>query len=501
MPVGRIGVTDDEDTSEKTTITSKQEVIMDPSVVGLSPEDELTIQHLCSKTGYLYTFDWSASDNVDDVLFSTAVGPRYWFPNGTQIHFTPIGYFSDMFRSWRGSIVYTFQMVANSYQKGRLRLTWDPNIFVPGADMNTAYTTILDLDTEREVDFVVPWLSDYPYNDMTSYHRQAIAGDLRAPVIGTDNGTVNVLVLNKLTSPSDVVSSMSVNVYVRCGEDFELANPASETLQMRSFFSQVALDISGVEENKPDVPVEPMHGVDNSLYLENFGESCLSLRTLLKRFIYTRATKFVENSPQPWHMSSWTMSDFPYYMGYDPANPLSETTGFTSVFNTYLNLVSPCFVARRGGIRWKYLFMDSSTANHRTITTVSRDAWPSGYTHRQIDDTSDTYFNANCLRTPFYPNGMRGAAVTVNSDRSTLEVELPYHSHTKFFKTNDLSALQNGEYIKGRSHTLQFTSLSTTAEVADEVRGFVSYVAAADDFNLMFFVSTPILHSYEPPIV
>jgi len=290
-------------------------------------------------------------------------------------------------------------MVANSYQKGRLRLTWDPNIFEPSADMNTAYTTILDLDTEREVDFVVPWLSDYPYNDIASFHRQRIGGDLKAPVIGTDNGTVNVLVLNQLTSPSDVVSSMSVNVYVRCGEDFELANPESETLQSKSFFWQVALDVSGVEENKPDVPVEPMHGVDNSLYLENFGESCLSFRTLLKRFVYSRATSYAEPSDRPWHLSSWTTSDFPYYMGYDPANPYSEITGFTSVFNTYLNLVSPCFVARRGGIRWKYLLMDTSTANHRNVTTVSRDAWPSGYTHRNVFNTSDTVLNAYCLRT------------------------------------------------------------------------------------------------------
>jgi len=388
-------------------------------------------------------------------------------------------------------------MVANSYQKGRLRLTWDPNVFVPSADMNTAYTTILDLDTEREVDFVVPWLSDYPYNDMTSYHRQAIGGGLRAPVVGTDNGTVNVLVLNQLTSPSDVVSSMSVNVYVRGGEDFELANPESESLQTRSFFEQVALNISGVEENKPDVPVEPMHGVNNSLYLENFGESCLTFRTLLKRFIYNRATVIITNSDTYWHMASVTTSDFPYYMGYDPANPYSETTGFTSVFNTYLNLVSPCFVARRGGIRWKYLLMDTSASNHRNITTVSRDAWPSSYTQRAVNDSLD--FNALCLNVPFFPSGMRGAAVTVNSDRSALEVELPYHSHTKFFKTNDFSALQNGEYTKGRSHTVQFTSLNTPSTQGHETRAFVSYVAAADDFNLMFFLSTPILHTYTPP--
>jgi hypothetical protein len=55
---------------EKLTIDPKNELTVDPAVLGLPNHDELSLHHLASKEAYVCTFSWSTADLSDALLLA-----------------------------------------------------------------------------------------------------------------------------------------------------------------------------------------------------------------------------------------------------------------------------------------------------------------------------------------------------------------------------------------------------------------------------------------------
>jgi hypothetical protein len=141
--------------TEKLTMDSKNELSIDPTVVGLSQDDELTISSIAMRESYLTTTTWATSNNVDDILFSSAVGPML-FDNdnatNAKLYMTPVCLAAQMFNEWRGDIIFRFRFICSQYHKGRVRFSFDPsgysgdNLTNDANSTNVVFTQIVDME-------------------------------------------------------------------------------------------------------------------------------------------------------------------------------------------------------------------------------------------------------------------------------------------------------------------------------------------------------------------
>merc|ERR1711862_171736 len=110
-----------------------------------------------------------------------------------------------------------------------------------------------------------------------------------------------------------------------------------------------------------------------------FGEQVVSIRELLKRYClhsgYTTG-KFADEYAGV--TMNLTQPDFPFYKGYCPSGPHDSVDGsFAYSHMTYLNYFAPCYVAYRGGIRWKYLATRNATGQDGVLLEQTRDVFAS----------------------------------------------------------------------------------------------------------------------------
>jgi hypothetical protein len=110
------------DICEILALDSKQEVTIDPRVVGCDPFDQMALVPLAKRESYLTTFVWENYMPPQQLLFNTPVTPLMFGVNGDQAFFTPMGWVALPFRYWRGSLRFRFEVVASKFHRTFARL-------------------------------------------------------------------------------------------------------------------------------------------------------------------------------------------------------------------------------------------------------------------------------------------------------------------------------------------------------------------------------------------
>jgi hypothetical protein len=249
-----MSVTNTEDYTNKLAMDAKQELCVDPRTTGLSDVDEMAIKSIVTRESYLNSFTWSNESAPETLLVQYDVTPvLYDTVLNTEIHCTPMCYIANLFDYWRGSIKFRFQVVGSSFHKGRLKIVYDP-VFQVTDEYNTNYTTVIDIAESKDFTVEIGWGS--PYGWLRCSNCVSSSVPFRAtPRVVSDftkiNGTLSVFVVNELTSPSDDVSSIEVNTFVKGGDDLEFAVPADK-IDDYTFYPQ-----SGVETASTRSPFIP----------------------------------------------------------------------------------------------------------------------------------------------------------------------------------------------------------------------------------------------------
>lgn len=241
--VGNLANTDAPDTVQRLTLDSKQEVTIDPRVTGLGDTDELAIVPLAMRESYVTTFPWQVSSTTESLLWNSEVTPSMWAENDItdpqEIHMTPSCWVSMPFKNWRGSMEFRFQIVASQYHKGRLKVVWDP-YYPQSNEYVTNYTWIVDLAEEKDFTVKVGWGNQLGYcaHDTPGVSSPPYSTSLIGAIPGANaNGILSVYVVNELTIPNSTIDNdISVNVFTNMCDDFEVANPSSNQLELYSYF-------------------------------------------------------------------------------------------------------------------------------------------------------------------------------------------------------------------------------------------------------------------------
>lgn len=241
---GNVANTNVPDSVQKLSLDCKQEVPVDPRVVGLGSTDEMAIVPLAMRESYLTTFNWGWNRGSESLLWNCEVTPMLWQENFAsqppELHLTPAAMVTMPFKYWRGSMRFRFQVVASQFHKGRLKIVYDP-FAGQGNEYNTNYTYIIDIADQKDFTVRIGWGNQLAYCG----HDQPGRDD---PPYGTfplgtiplsrANGVLKVYVVNQLTAPNtaDANPDIFVNVFPSMCEDFEVANPTCEHIENYGFF-------------------------------------------------------------------------------------------------------------------------------------------------------------------------------------------------------------------------------------------------------------------------
>jgi hypothetical protein len=493
----------------KLTIESKNELSVDPRIVGLDGTDQMDISYLVGKESFLHQFSWSAADLDDSVLYHYNITPAQMVVEATSyVQSTPMGHIQELFRYWRGDIIFRFRIICSQYHRGRLAFVWDPegNIMTI-ENSNTAYTRIVDITQEQDVEIRVPYAQAYPWL------KTKAAGNYRGSYIRdatTDNGNLSVWVLTKQTSP---VASADIQVltFVKGAENLEFAAPLTVPQSYTFFIAQPEeLLLDSIEEEKSEEPLQSetvlehddeeaiadTSGIMSARYLVNHGEKISSLRQLLRRICFHRS-ETAGNVTTRYAFYNSNFARKPIFFGPDP-NGIG-TTAALSTFNytatTYYNYLAPMFVGQRGAHEWFIHTHSGATQTH--YQALDRLPTTNIATNYRVISGVATGLSLNVMRNELRNNTAKlssGGALLDNQIQSGMTISAPNYSFARMQNTAPkyavLGLAEDGSNIDNLFHQLEYGNLGYSGDSGNAI-DFKYYHRIGTDFSLLFFLNVP----------
>lgn len=511
---GRLANSSGEDSCYSLALDPKQEVTVDPRTVGVYPSDEMAISSIVTREQWLARADWRgqfgqfATAGATEVLFASLVSPNQQHHSTVGTHRchmdTPAGHVANMFEFWKGSITYRVEVVCTPYHSGRLKLQFDP--FVKHGslnagdaftnDVNARYTTIMDLSEETSTEFTIDYNSRYPWLRCL---QNPTAENQFAPASTSQNtfdlvshfddkvhmGIFVISVVNDLVAPIETNSQadathapVQINVYFKCGDDMQFAQPneVSTSWSVAKFEPTSDTDEHTIIGNKVD-------DHNSSIF---FGESISSIRSLIKRYSLVFTGDYNNDARN---------NNFEMVTRYIPHIPAQVTSG-KARRNSFLTYMSPCYLLGRGSTRYKFSYYDKGASPNGIANSYQ---WferqglrsPIGTVGHSVQDT--TTMGSAALDVAI-PHGYQGAAYTDNTQQSTLEVQLPFYSNTRYFLTSHFMNVandQNESLILNPSMTQILAGRHVYTGVDAHANVMQQWFSAGDDFSLHFFLGVP----------
>lgn len=422
--------------------------------------------------------------------------------------------------------------------------------------MNTKINRIVDLSQQRDFEIPIRWNQTAPYKAVTPPNfGEAFFNPTIAPNPLYDNGVLTIQVYNTLTNISDAATrSPMVLAYIRAGEDFEVAGPTVSNIRDYKAFSNdlpapspplrstaesnpifvptdtvaaegETLDSAMQEEHSPmegniprpmasyaegDAEMGQPVGASDSPLLEVgninempqknrvfFGEVIASFRSLIKRYNIYRHEPIAD-------LPADTTIAYGIAGSWFPADGGGSLTGFNGPFLdfdangfgynfcgfTLLNYLAPAFAGMRGSIRYK-VKLDNTSGNDMGITQVTRVPNMS-YSSRGVgfamtDSQNQYYYGAISNIVPTHA----GALATDMRNNPTLEFELPWYSPSRFTAARNIQAYR-ADISTGNLPGYVVQGVATNRTNDPSWVTMTTYVAAGDDFDLFWFINTPI---------
>lgn len=504
--ISALAPSDAGDNVAKLTVDSKQEVSVDPSIIGINLEDELSIAAIAARESYLTAFTWPTAGVSGDHLYNLRLKPslcRYVNP----FYFVPACALAEMpFAYWRGKMRFRFQIVASAYHKGRMRIVYDPS-YVKTLEANVQYTRVVDISTERDVTIEVDWAQTAHYLPCGALAtgRTAHSGTAFTTADAAANGVLGLYILNDLATPNSTVNNdIQVNIYISM-VDFEVAAPRKLIDYGTTFTTTVQageeMDMSDTAGNEPgcgeatadhiicNAPIAPG---DAAVY---FGEVISSFRQLLRRYTYDFSIMVNQTNATYPGVAIAYLPDTPVPVGYNSSTFHTSTAlkKYNYVNYNLYRLLAPCFVASRGSQRAKYV----STGNlpSRPISmTVQRTVINPAIGLPGSVTPFPTISNSTFARASLGVRGslVPGAVYTPTGAQPVLEVELPYYKNVRFDEPR-IQDMANSSPTSPFATFHQVEFMMGTAVAASETSIIDRYTAVGEDFSFMWWQGCPPL--------
>jgi hypothetical protein len=517
---------------EKLTLDPKNELTVDPTIVGLPRTDELDISSIVTRECFLHLFNWSKDDAPDTLKFTARVNPNMYHVTTTgpttEVQMSPMTLVNHMFEFWRGDIIFRFRVIASQYHKGRLRISWDPYGGITQVDPDTTHlvqTAIIDIGKDSDVEFRVPYHQALPWlrSNMTLNLANQNWKLGTTPGLTVDqafhNGILTVRTLTDLTAPSTSAagSSIDILIFIRGAENLEFAGPRTvsgpDAQTNYSMWPAQAGVVDDLSHRTTEIVAGTTYTPKPQRFLENMGERVTNLRVLLRRSTLHSHWMTESTATNPYLVMSSILSAFPYYYGYantlksgsgtklgvDTASPMVAGSGipFNWSYDSYLNWIAPAFIGWRGSINWT-----QNVNAHKAVTSVriGRDPFYLNDAFQVLNTTWNQNKNQPKMAWNASFGGMAGLALTNQLTNAGISVSVPYYSPFKFTPCNPYRA---NRWSQSDGSVVPWnTTIDLKGSAVDNVLPGLKidrYVAAGADFNLLFFINAPTRFLFATP--
>jgi len=519
-PVTNLALTDGSDNSQKLTVTSKAELTIDQTTVGMPADDNLALYFYTKKESFVRSLVWPVTATVGSVPFMIECNPMIEYvstdltDDALRIQQTSLSSVTRLFSEWSGGLRFRIQVIASQYHRGKIAVVYEPNGATISNPYPSNYHTIIDLAEGRDFTIDVKWQQAVPYrpvfvptvakHDLFSF---TSAGSVTPDV--TSNGALYFVVVNELTVP-DGLTGVTFAISLSAMDDFELVNPSSE-LSRLSYTGPIALsgsddwiiepqsaavDVLPEFENAPEAEGPSVEVTDSVVTTPDkkaimyYGERVTSLRQLFKRFTFYRRIKANYAGVGKYGTMAIALKALPASRGaigegFDTVT--GAAVSYNLVGNSYFAHIYRGFAGWRGSMRYKFLNLSSTLAMRvERLTGVQRNVAVTmvPYFTTTSNLTGDARFYASKgLRSHFHSPA--GTVATQNRTMDSLEVEIPYTIPLNFsvvrtvFNAISQNTLSNG-YPAGDAFSLSSDSdLSTTEPLECDI-----YVATGEDISL-----------------
>lgn len=515
-------LTDVPSSSQQVTFSSEAGTTVSPANLGVGTTDEMTLATWTQSESPLYLFTWALADATATTIFRVPVTPRFSRYDGANwFDTTNLCYASLPFRKWRGSIIYRFRVICSAQHRGRLRFVYEPVGTTLGAEPSGLRNNcVFDLSHDREFDVCVSWsaasswLSTGATSTLTTTGMPAAMSATGTTYnIATDNGCLFAIVEAPLTAPQATNNDVQVYVGIRGGPDYMVADPdlyypqfwtvavnqSARSSAPRDFTAETPMARPSLGATSPSMCYinGPPVRADN-LTLTTYGESPVSVRSLVKRFCYynmfNNATFDAPTSvSNPWAWFKTVM--YPAF-----SFQISVFGAFYSVGKhplvTWLSWYRSGYIGIRGGARWRFFPVVGNGTDVTGVASTTSLPPPRVLVSRSMTAPDGQVINAAGFGSQwvngnaFVGASFGGGGVVVNhlSD-GTADVEVPYDGQYSF--------------MPARTIQVQDITLDTSGGV-QPIGVFISgcgsnstgtqlfaYSAAADDTILFGFTGAP----------
>jgi len=589
---GNLSVFNSTDNSMTLALDNKQEVSVDPSITGVGGDDELAIKSLVTRECLISTFPINMTDAPGRLLWNCAVSPSYSSFDGSGggdcFMMTPASYTASCFGYWGGTMKYRFMVVASDFHKARLRFVWDPiaspevsGALPDGPEWNTTKQWVVDISETKDFTIAVGWGQPTSYlryiapfstqgatgtgNQYFNFISGPDSGPIQFPA-GFTNGVLSCYLVNELTTPAEasVPQYVQVAVFSSMLNDARFANPITDTIQgLETFYDhsaaardshyEVVHHSATMGADDPQDAVEPisqdidhMFGTwgsesDNTTDVF-FGEDIVSVRQLLKRFVYhstfgSHVNPDSSSDPKVLAYTWLKLPAFPFFRGpYADSLQQASVSGSTVPYSfctvTFLNHFAPCFVAWRGSLRWKALaspyssfkldvpgpslsigyeidgksgFLYTERCPNLTVENYGIVVGTSTNVvevagHREPIALAPSYSLQKISATESFNNitgrmshAGDGSMVTPLAQNAVNEFEMPYYTNARFNSARRLAVMKPlPSMTSANTNLLARERPQSFALTYPQTHKVDLYQSVGEDFNLSFFLNVPL---------
>jgi len=462
--------------------------------------DEMDFAFIASVPAYQGQFNWTTAQAQATTLFSTLCSPNTSATttngSGTNLvyNYAPVGFLSQFFSMWRGTLIYKLKFVKTEFHSGRIAVSfWPSTQYVTQnpanytlVNTNYLHREIIDVREGNEFIFRVPYVSSTPYKyTNNTYFGSTTATD----AANSTSGILAIHVLDSLVAPSSVSSTVSVLIEVCGGPDIEFAQPCN--ISIAPFGLAVPQMNSG---SNPELLYEGHIGASG--YQEDrvvnavvcIGERLRSFRQMLRVPITNSlVTSTVYTGAKYFNILPFAISL--YQKGAINDNTPTNNPDFYAILGTM-------YLYSRGGVRYKFqcptapaaTYWNASVNNERSPVTlqnhISTAATPTNY--------ADTMMSRNYCPNMFSQVGQNNAA----------EFMVPQYNPTHSRVNMDYFADGTTQFYPSASKSMKCTNVLSvnTTNSTDSVNTNI-FRCGADDSNFGCFISVPpmtLMQSNEP---
>lgn len=468
--------------NDGTNLTIKPDAAVAPACNLLGGNGhEMEMLHIAQTPSLLIAgATWSPSDATDSTLIYQRVGPAQlnqdtggvWFPNLLQ-------YVTNTCQYWRGSIRYHLQVVCSQMHVGRLRISYDPYIYLGALTSDQLASTtsfILDIEQQSSISFTIPYLFHQPWS-FTSYTTTGITGYQPGSI-----GTIRISVVNVLNHPATPVPGVFMNLWVSAGPDFQLARPTNDNLFTNWYLQasdedteETAFETQGLTRDDirsmPAPPLVPATGSrENNIC---HADEVHHIKDLVMR-------------PQNIGYLPDTMTTSALAFSINPWLPVVRQPGTAANYVDMYSYMRCIYRYSRGGIRVSFQNNSSQTPGNQYYSLMSNFAWlmPNTLTLTgYLSATSAASIITNSLFQ--YNDGCQYS----NSPLMPQSVVMPWYANVYGITNAGRYAATSANYWLVSAWTF-VNNLYVTY-----LGGGAVTMAAADDYELVYLVGPPAINA------